>query len=147
MHILCKQKINFIQILSILQTPLDYHALSKLHARHVPAKIRHCKQIEAPRKGGWFFCRVCLSTVSERAEAMQNPVHPGSARYSLPARCETAGNPAYVRQTDPFSVLDASPPSGEHGWSSEGTGRGGRNDQRGVFGNGVTSVARGPLNR
>jgi hypothetical protein len=42
-------------------------------------------------------------------------------------------------------VLDASPPSGEPGWSSEGTGRGGRNDQRGVFGNGVTSVARGPV--
>jgi hypothetical protein len=35
----------------------------------------------------------------------------------------------------------------EPGWSSEGTGRGGRNDQRGVFGNGVTSVARGPVNR
>jgi hypothetical protein len=29
---------------------LDYHALSKLHDRHVPAKIRHCKQIKAPRK-------------------------------------------------------------------------------------------------
>jgi hypothetical protein len=39
---------------------------------------------------------------------------------------------ACVRPTDPFSVLDASPPSGEPGWSSEGTGRGGRNDQRGV---------------
>jgi hypothetical protein len=32
--------------------------------------------------------------------------------------------------------------------SSEGTGKGGRNDQRGVFGNGGTSdVARGPVNR
>jgi hypothetical protein len=77
---------------------------------------------------------------------MQNPIHPVPARYSLPARCETARNPACVRQTDPFSVLDASPPSGEPGWSSEGTRRGGRNDQRGVFGNGVTYAARGPVN-
>jgi hypothetical protein len=53
---------------------------------------------------------------------------------------------ACVHQTDPLSVLDASPPSGEPGWSSEGTGRGGRNGQRGVFGNGVTYAARGPVN-
>jgi hypothetical protein len=78
---------------------------------------------------------------------MQNPIHPGSARYSFPARCETAWNPACVRQTDPFSVLDASPLSGEPGWSSEGTWRGGRNKKRGVFGNGVTYAARGPVNR
>ena len=44
-------------------------------------------------------------------------------------------------------MLDASPPSGEPGWSSEGTGRGGRNGKRGVFDNGVTYVARGPVNR
>jgi hypothetical protein len=62
---------------------------------------------------------------------MQNPIHSGLARYSFPARYETAWNPACVRH----SVLDASPQSGEPGWSSEGTGRGGRNDQRGVFGN------------
>ncbi len=70
---------------------------------------------------------------------MQNPIHTASVRYSLPTRYETARNPACDRQTDPFSVLDASPPSGEPGWSSDGTGRGGRNDQHGVFGNGVTS--------
>jgi hypothetical protein len=75
---------------------------------------------------------------------MQHPTHPVSARYSLPERCETARNLACVHQTDPLSVLDASPPSGEPGWSSEGTGRGGRNGQRGVFGNGVTYAARGP---
>ncbi len=83
---------------------------------------------------------------SERTEAMRNPIHPVSVRYSFPARCETARNLACIHQTDPFSVLDASPPSGEPGWSSEGTRRGGRNDHSGVFGNGVTSVARGPVN-
>ncbi len=43
-------------------------------------------------------------------------------------------------------MLDASPLSGEPGWSSEGTRRGGRNDQRGLFGNGVTYATRGPVN-
>jgi hypothetical protein len=49
------------------------------------------------------------TTASERTEAMQNPIHPVLVRYSFPARCETARNLACVRQTDPFSVLDASP--------------------------------------
>ncbi len=78
---------------------------------------------------------------------MHNPIHTALVRYSLPTWYKTARNPACDRQTDPFSVLDASPPSGEPGWFSEGTGRGRRNAQRGVFGNGVTSVARGPVNR
>jgi hypothetical protein len=47
-------------------------------------------------------------------------------------------NKLYDSQTDSFSLLDVSPPSAEPGWSSEGTGRGGRNAQRGVFGDGVT---------
>ncbi len=77
---------------------------------------------------------------------MQDPTHTVSVRYSIPARRETAWNPTYDCQTDPFSVLDVSPPSGEPGWSSEGTRKGGRNDPRGVFGNGVTYAARGPVN-
>jgi hypothetical protein len=43
---------------------------------------------------------------------MENPTHTASVRYSLPARYETARNLARDRQTDPFSVLDASPLSG-----------------------------------
>ncbi len=77
-------------------------------------------------------------TASEQAEAMQHPIHTSLARCSLPQGMRLA----CVRQTDPLSVLDVSPQSGEPGWSSEGTGRGG----------GMTSVeyltyeARGSVN-
>jgi hypothetical protein len=51
-HALYAQNKFLFKFFPYSRPSLDYHALSKWHARHVPAKSGHCQHIEAPRKLG-----------------------------------------------------------------------------------------------
>jgi hypothetical protein len=122
----------FIQSISHVNSAASTISKQKiccLAAMVAPNLHDHCHSLSqqalpSPVEAGLAVCLLCsepqlhalrTSATHERTEAMQNRIHPVSVRYSFPARCKTAWNLACVRQTYPFSVLDASPPSGEPG--------------------------------